>query len=98
MAQIEIVQTMKLHLHTDKAAAALFLEAARTYAAACNVVSQYVFDHEFTTGITVLHKELYRQIREQFGLKSQMAQSTFRTVAARYKTVETQLEAKPRRY
>ncbi|MEL7655933.1 MAG: transposase, partial [Bacillota bacterium] len=34
-----------------------------------------------------LNKALYRELRQKFGLRSQMAQSTLKTVVARYKTI-----------
>ena len=36
-------------------------------------------------------KLLYNDLRSQFGLKSQMAQSCIRTVIAKYRSVQTQL-------
>ena len=61
------------------------------YRDACNYVSQYVFHHEFVLRQSDLQRALYHELREQFGLKSQMTQSVFKTVIARYKTVQTQL-------
>ena len=61
------------------------------YRDACNFVSQYVFDHDFVLKQSELQSALYHELRNQFGLKSQMAQSVFKTVIARYKTVQTQL-------
>ncbi|MGN7529879.1 UNVERIFIED_CONTAM: transposase, partial [Aerococcus urinaeequi] len=43
-----------------------------------------MFDHDFELGQTTLHNALYHQIRQDFGLQSQMAQSVMRTVIARY--------------
>ena len=45
-----------------------------------------------------VHEALYTKIRECFGLKSQMAQSAFKTVTARYKTVKEQLCSPPYKY
>ena len=61
------------------------------YRDACNYVSQYVFNHDFVLKQSELQSALYHELREQFGLKSQMTQSVFKTVIARYKTVQTQL-------
>ena len=61
------------------------------YRDACNYVSQYVFNHDFVLKQSELQSALYHEIRKQFGLKSQMTQSVFKTVIARYKTVQTQL-------
>ena len=61
------------------------------YRDACNHVSQYVFNHNFVLRQSELQSALYHELRKQFGLKSQMTQSVFKTVIARYKTVQTQL-------
>ena len=61
------------------------------YRDACNYVSQYIFNHDFTLKQSNLQSALYRELRECFGLKSQMTQSVFKTVIARYKTVQAQL-------
>ena len=61
------------------------------YRDACNFVSQYVFDHDFVLKQSELQSALYHELRKRFGLKSQMTQSVFKTVIARYKTVQAQL-------
>lgn len=45
-----------------------------------------------------LNRALYHQLRTDYGLKAQMAQSAIRTVVARYRTVKTQLTQHPYRY
>ena len=59
------------------------------YRDACNYVSQYVFYHDFVLRQSELQSALYHDLRKRFGLKSQMTQSVFKTVIARYKTVQT---------
>ena len=61
------------------------------YRDACNYVSQYVFYNDFVLRQSDLQSALYHDLRKRFGLKSQMTQSVFKTVIARYKTVQTQL-------
>lgn len=61
------------------------------YRDACNYVSQYIFNYDFVLRQSDLQKALYHELRNRFGLKSQMTQSVFKTVIARYKTVQTQL-------
>ena len=61
------------------------------YRDACNYVSQYVFYNDFVLRQSELQSALYHDLRKRFGLKSQMTQSVFKTVIARYKTVQTQL-------
>ncbi|MGO4866002.1 RNA-guided endonuclease TnpB family protein, partial [Ligilactobacillus ruminis] len=47
----------------------------------------------------VFQKDMYRYLRnESPNLNSQMVQSTYRTVKARYDTVKTQLYQRPYRY
>lgn len=57
----------------------------------CNFVSEYMFNNDFPMNSVALIKQLYNDLRSQFGLKSQMAQSCVRAVIARYRTVQTQL-------
>lgn len=75
-----------------------FKRTMEQYRQACNYISQYIFDHDFVLGQNKLSKALYQDIRQQFGLKSQMTQSAIRNVVAHYRTVKTQLSQKPYRY
>jgi len=68
------------------------------YRLACNLVSNYYFDHIFKPKQADLQKSLYHLIRNKFGLKAQMTQSVFKTVLARYKAVNTQISKKPYKY
>ena len=56
------------------------------YRDACNYVANYVFQTHDLKQFS-LNKALYSTIRERFGLKSQMTQSVFKAVIARYKTI-----------
>ena len=94
----DIIKTIKLHIHTDEAADLAFQELTRQYADACPAVSQYVFDHGFLMNSLKLQDLLYHSIREEFGLKSQFAISSIKTVTARYKTLKEQLYQNPYRY
>ena len=67
------------------------VESQEAFRQGCNFVSNYIFNHDFPLNATALNKVVYNDLRERFGLKSQMAQSCIRTVVARYKTVQTQL-------
>ena len=67
------------------------VESQEAFRQGCNFVSDYIFNNDFPLNATVLNKVIYNDLRERFGLKSQMAQSCIRTVIARYKTVQTQL-------
>ena len=88
---------VKLKLEDSKISDS-FKQTMEQYRQACNYISQYIFDHDFVLGQNKLSKALYQDIRQRFGLKSQMTQSAIRNVVARYRTVKTQLSQKPYRY
>lgn len=78
--------TVKVQVITSEADRALLDETMSAYCEACNFVSDHVFrTHDLKQ--PSLNKKLYVSLREKFGLKSQMAQSVFKTVIARYKTI-----------
>lgn len=90
--------TLKLRLYPTKQQAILLETTMKRYQLACNLVSNYYFENDFKPRQAVLQSHLYHLIRESLGLKSQMTQSVFKTVLARYKTLNTQLSKKPFRY
>ena len=77
-AKVQIVAT-----DTDKV---LLNKTMSVYCDACNYVADYVFRTHDLKQFS-LNKILYSTLREKFSLKSQMAQSVFKTVIARYKTI-----------
>ena len=91
-------KTIKLRIYPTKEQADMFRDLTEVYRQACNFVSAYVFEHGFELNYMKLNKALYRTVREQFGLKANLTQSVFRTVTARYKTVQDQLRRKPFKY
>ena len=84
MEQITI--TAKIHIIASETDKFLLDETMSVYRDACNYVSEYVFRTHDLKQFS-LNKMLYATLREKFGLKSQMAQSVFKTVIARYKTI-----------
>lgn len=94
----DFVKTMKLHIHTDETTDVLFKELTQRYSSTCNEISQYIFDHEFILNYLTLQKQIYYDLREKCGLKSQMTLSALKTVTARYKTVKEQLYSHPYKY
>ena len=68
------------------------------YRLACNFVSRYIFDNGFELNSNTVQKALYKDVRSLFGLKSQLAISSFKTVTAKYKTVKQQLFQNPYKY
>ena len=82
----QITVTAKIQISVDAGSKALLDETMSVYSDACNYVSDYVFRTHDLKQFS-LNKVLYSTLREKFGLKSQMAQSVFKTVIARYKTL-----------
>ena len=84
MEQITI--TAKVQIAATDTDKVLFNKTMSVYCDACNYVSDYVFRTHDLKQFS-LNKILYSTLREKFSLKSQMAQSVFKTVIARYKTI-----------
>ena len=84
MEQITI--TAKIQIFATADDKVLLNKTMSVYSDACNYVSDYVFQTHNLKQFS-LNKALYAELRERFGLKSQMAQSVFKTVIARCKTV-----------
>lgn len=84
MEQMTVTAKIQISVNTDSKA--LLDETMSVYSDACNFVSDYVFQTHDLKQFS-LNKVLYSTLREKFGLKSQMAQSVFKTVIARYKTI-----------
>lgn len=82
----QITVTAKIQISVSDKDKVLLNDTMSTYRDACNYVSDYVFRTHDLKQFS-LNKVLYSTLREKFGLKSQMAQSVFKTVIARYKTV-----------
>ena len=78
--------TAKIQLSVSQTDKLLLDNTMSVYRDACNYVSDYVFRTHDLKQFS-LNKMLYSDIRERFGLKSQMTQSVFKTVIARYKTI-----------
>lgn len=84
MEQITI--TAKVQIFATDTDKVLLNKTMSVYCDACNYVSDYVFRTHDLKQFS-LNKILYSTLREKFSLKSQMAQSVFKTVIARYKTI-----------
>ena len=82
----QMTVTAKVQISVTSDSKVLLDETMSVYSNACNYVSDYVF-HTHDLKQFSLNKTLYSTLRERFGLKSQMAQSVFKTVIARYKTI-----------
>ena len=82
----QITVTAKIQIVATPDNKVLLDRTMSVYSDACNYVSDYVFQTHNLKQFS-LNKVLYSTLREKFGLKSQMAQSVFKTVIARYKTI-----------
>ena len=83
-----VTVTAKVQVLVSAAQRGSLLRAGEAYRDACNRISQHVF----ATGeenFYALNNALYHELRESFGLKSQMAQSALKTVIAKYRTVRS---------
>ena len=85
---MQMTVTAKLQLIVPSEYYELLSNTANTYRDACNFVSEYVFKTHNLKQFS-LNQELYYELREKFCLGSQMTQSVFKTVIARYKTIQT---------
>ena len=94
----DLTKTVKLRISVTPEQIAMFRQTTEQYRQACNFVSQYIFGNAFDLAYLSLNNALYADIRSQFGLKSQMAQSAIKTTIAKYKTVKEQLFQNPYRY
>lgn len=83
---MQITTTAKIQVKVTPEQSELLDATMDTYRSACNCVANYVFQtHDLKQ--CSLNKALYYDLRERYGLKSQMAQSVFKSVIARYKTI-----------
>lgn len=82
----QMTLTAKVQILVSDTDRVLFDNTMSVYRNACNYVSDYVFKTHDLKQFS-LNKVLYSTIRSQFGLKSQMTQSVFKTVIARYRTI-----------
>ena len=94
----DLTKTIKLHIHVTPEQEMMFRKMTEHYRQACNFVSQHIFDNQFNLAYHSLNKELYRDLRRLFGLKSQLAQSSIKTTIVRYKAVKGQFFQTPFKY
>ena len=78
--------TAKLQILVNPSDRQILCDTMKAYSDACNYVSEYIFRTHDLSRYSV-QKDTYYQIREIFGLRSQMAISCIRTVIAKYKTI-----------
>ena len=83
---MQFTVTAKIQVTVSPEQRKLLDDTLETYRRACNFVVNYVYQTHDLKQFS-LNKALYYRLREEFGLKSQMAQSVFKTVIARFKTI-----------
>ena len=83
---MQFTLTAKIQVSVSPEHRQLLDDTLETYRDACNFVANYVYQTHDLKQFS-LNKALYYRLREAYGLKSQMAQSVFKTVIARFKTI-----------
>lgn len=92
MEIVEINRTIKSRIiFQNNKDISKMVDSQEAFRQGCNFVSEYMFNNNFLMNTPMLVKLLYHDLREKFGLKSQMAQSCVRTVIAKYRSRRTQL-------
>ena len=78
--------TAKLQILVKPSDKQILCDTMKAYSDACNYVSDYIYETHNLSRYRV-QKDTYYQVREIYGLRSQMAVSCVRTVIAKYKTI-----------
>ena len=82
----KLVVTAKVQIHPERSVRKTLDRSMVQYSLACNRISEVIFKtHNLNQA--QLQEQLYDELRDSFGLKSQMACSSIRTVIAKYKTI-----------
>ncbi|WML51743.1 transposase [Neobacillus sp. PS3-12] len=80
--------TAKIQIYVSDTEQDNLIVTAHSYRQACNWLSIWVYETKILNQGRLIDL-YYRNLREQFGLKSQMAQSVMKTVIARYKSAKS---------
>ena len=82
----KFVVTAKIQIHPERSVRKSLDRSMVQYSLACDRISEAIFQtHNLNQA--QLQEQLYEELRDRFGLKSQMACSSIRTVIAKYKTI-----------
>ena len=82
----KLIVTAKVQIHPERSVRKTLNCSMVQYSLACDRISEVVFKtHNLNQA--QLQEQLYDELRDRFGLKSQMACSSIRTVIAKYKTI-----------
>src|SRR5699024_4463056 len=91
-------QTVKVQILTDDEQIEIFRHSQKCFVDACNFISSYIFEHDNCLDLKLTHNATYHEIRDAYGLPSQIAQSAIREVIAKYKTIRTEMSKSPFRF
>jgi len=83
---MQITVTAKIQVTVTPEQCKVLEETMQTYCDACNYVANYIYQTHNLQQFS-LNQRLYRDLRNRYKLKSQMAQSVVKTVIARYRTI-----------
>ena len=83
---MEFTVTAKVQIIVSPDQRQMLDKSLEAYRQACNFVANYIYQTHDLKQLS-LNKALYYRLRENYGLKSQMAQSVLKTVIARFKTI-----------
>lgn len=78
--------TAKLQILVNPSDKQILEDTMKAYSHACNYVSDYIYKTHNLSRYSV-QEDTYYQVRESYGLRSQMAVSCVRTVIAKYRTI-----------
>lgn len=96
MHQSSLSLTLKVRLYPTSKQSRQFEAVTETYRQACNIISQWFFDQYFAVNRKKFNHDQYYYLKSLFPkLNTAMVQSVYRTVDARYKSIDTQLKKQP---
>ena len=78
--------TAKIQILVNPSDKQMLCDTMKAYSDACNYVSNYIYKTHNLSRYSI-QEDTYYQVREIYGLRSQMAVSCVRTVIAKYKTI-----------
>ncbi len=88
---MEQTLTLKVRLYPTFEQRQQLKAVSYEYQRICNLISNWCFDTNQFFDRKAFQSEMYQYLRNNSDLNSLMVQSAYRTVSARYRTVETQL-------
>jgi len=83
---MKLTVTAKVQVAVASEQSKMLDKTMQVYCDACNYVANYIYQTHNLKQYS-LNQKLYRDLRNRYGLKSQMTQSVLKTVIARYKTI-----------